>query len=94
MRLSVFRSNRHMYAQIIDDSSGHTVVAASTVEKGLGGAGSACSNKESASKVGTEIAKRAAEKGVTNVVFDRGLASYHGRVAALAEAAREAGLNF
>lgn len=94
MRLSVFRSNRHMYAQVIDDSTGTTVVAASTVESGLGGAGTIASNKEAAARVGSEIAKRAVEKGVTDVVFDRGVCSYHGRVAALADAAREAGLNF
>lgn len=94
MRLSVFRSNRHMYAQVIDDSTGKTLVAASTVEKDLGGAGTIASNKDAAAKVGSEIAKRAVEKGVTEVVFDRGVCSYHGRVAALADAAREAGLKF
>ena len=93
-RLSVFRSNKHMYAQIIDDSTGTTVVAASTVEKALGGAGTVAGNKEAAAKVGSEIAKRAIEKGVTEVVFDRGLRTYHGRVAALADAAREGGLKF
>ncbi len=94
LRLSVFRSNRHMYAQVIDDTTGHTVVSASTTEKALGGAGTIASTKEAAAKVGTEIAKRAVDKGVTEVVFDRGVASFHGRVAALADAAREAGLSF
>lgn len=93
-RLSVFRSNKHMYAQIIDDTSGTTVVAASTTEKALGGVGTAAGNKECAAKVGAELAKRAIEKGVTEVVFDRGLRTYHGRVAALADAAREGGLKF
>ncbi|MFK7821154.1 MAG: 50S ribosomal protein L18 [Planctomycetaceae bacterium] len=94
MRLSVFRSNKHMYAQVIDDSTGNTLVAASTVEKVLGGAGNAAGNKEAAAKVGAELAKRAVDKGITDVVFDRGVASYHGRVAALADAAREGGLKF
>lgn len=94
MRLSVFRSNKHMYAQVIDDATGHTVVAASTVEKSLGGVGKVAGNKESAAKVGTEIAKRAVDKGITDVVFDRGVCTYHGRVAALADAAREGGLKF
>ncbi len=94
MRLSVFRSNKHMYAQVIDDTTGQTIVAASTVEKSLGGAGKAGGNKEAAAKVGAEVAKRAVDKGVTEVVFDRGRSSYHGRIAALADAAREAGLKF
>ncbi len=93
-RLSIFRSNRHMYAQIIDDTSGHTVVAASTLEGDLYGAGKVAGNKEAAARVGGEIARRAVERGITEVVFDRGGAQYHGRVAALAEAAREAGLKF
>lgn len=93
-RLTVFRSNRHIYAQIIDDGSGTTVVAASTLESSLGGPGTVAGNKEAASRVGAELAKRAVAKGVKEVVFDRGGASYHGRVAALADAAREAGLEF
>jgi large subunit ribosomal protein L18 len=83
-----------MYAQVIDDTTGQTIVAASTVEKSLGGAGKAGGNKEAAAKVGAEVAKRAVDKGVTEVVFDRGRSSYHGRIAALADAAREAGLKF
>ncbi len=93
-RLSVFRSNKHMYAQVIDDKTGTTVAAASTMEKSLGGPGKAAGNKEAAAKVGAEIAKRAKDKGITDVVFDRGVCSFHGRVAALAAAAREGGLNF
>lgn len=94
LRLSVFRSNNHMYAQIIDDEAGNTVVAASTVEKDLAGSGKAAGNKAAATKVGKLIAKRAAEKGIKQVVFDRGPYQFHGRVAALAAAAREAGLEF
>ena len=90
-RLSVFRSNRHIYAQIIDDSAGHTLVSASTLE---GGSGKYCGNKEAAAAVGKAIAERATEKGITKVVFDRGLFRYHGRIAALADAAREGGLDF
>lgn len=93
-RLSVFRSNKHMYAQVIDDATGTTVTAASTMEKSLGGPGKAAGNKEAAAKVGAEIAKRAKDKGITDVIFDRGICTYHGRVAALADAAREGGLNF
>jgi large subunit ribosomal protein L18 len=93
-RLSVFRSNRHMYAQIIDDSQGRTLVSASTVETELGGAGTAGSNIEAAEKVGRLIAERATGSGITKVVFDRGSFRYHGRVAALADAARGAGLDF
>lgn len=93
-RLSVFRSNRHMYAQIIDDSRGHTLAAASTVEGEIAGPGGFGGNVESAEKVGRLIAQRAAEKGISKVVFDRGAFRYHGRVAALADAAREAGLDF
>jgi large subunit ribosomal protein L18 len=93
-RLSVFRSNNHMYAQIIDDSQGRTIAAASTVEKDLYGAGQYAGNKEAAAKVGQLIARRALEQGVKQVVFDRGEYRFHGRVAALAGAAREAGLEF
>lgn len=89
-RLAVFRSNKHIYAQLIDDQAGHTLASACTLEKGIDGA----SNKEGAKKVGAEIAKRAKEKGITQVVFDRGGYKYHGCVASLADAAREAGLEF
>lgn len=93
-RLSIFSSGKHIYAQIIDDVAGHTLAAASTCEKSLGGAGSAHSNCEGATVVGKAIAERAVAKGVTQVCFDRGGSRYHGRVAALADAAREAGLDF
>ena len=90
-RLAVFRSNNHMYAQIIDDTVGNTLVAASTLElKDLKNGG----NKEAANEVGKLVAKKAAEKGITNVVFDRGGYVYHGRVASLADGAREGGLVF
>lgn len=91
MRLSVFRSAKHIYAQIIDDSSGITLASASTLEKSSSGLGS---NISSASKVGSEIAKKAIKAGVNEVFFDRGSYKYHGRVKALAENAREAGLKF
>jgi len=91
MRLSVFRSAKHIYAQIIDDSSGITLASASTLEKSSSGLGS---NISSASKVGSEIAKKAIDAGVKEVFFDRGSYKYHGRVKALAENAREAGLKF
>ena len=91
MRLSVFRSAKHIYAQIIDDSSGITVASASTLEKSSSGLGP---NISSASKVGSEIAKKAIDAGVKEVFFDRGSYKYHGRVKALAENAREAGLKF
>jgi large subunit ribosomal protein L18 len=94
LRLSVTRSNKHMSAQIIDDSVGKTLVAASTTEKELGGSGKAQGNKDAAAKVGAAIGKRAVAKGITQVAFDRGRYQYHGRVAALADAAREAGLDF
>jgi large subunit ribosomal protein L18 len=94
LRLSVHRSNNHMYAQIIDDAAGKTLVAASTTEKELGGAGKPQGNKEAAARVGAAIGKRAKEKGIEQVAFDRGRYKYHGRVAALADAAREAGLDF
>lgn len=91
-RLSVFRSEKHIYAQIIDDVKGVTLVATSTVEKDLDL--KVGSNVEAATAVGTAIAKKALAKGIEEVVFDRGGFLYHGRVAALAEAAREAGLQF
>lgn len=93
-RLSVFRSNKHIYAQLIDDVEGRTLAAASTNEKELGGVGSANASVEAAAKVGEAIARRAGEKGVKEVVFDRGGYRYHGRVAAVADAARQAGLSF
>ena len=93
-RLSVFRSNNHMYAQIIDDTVGNTLVAASTVEKDVKAELEKTNNVDAAAYLGTVIAKRAIEKGIEEVVFDRGGFIYHGKVAALAEAAREAGLKF
>jgi len=90
-RLNVFRSLHHINAQIIDDVAGVTLVAASSAEKDFGAPGG---NKEAARKVGQLIAKRAAEKGITEVVFDRGGYLYHGRVKELAEGAREGGLKF
>lgn len=91
-RLSVFRSNRHIYAQLIDDREGRTVAAASTVEGALHGQGGA--DRAAAGRVGALIAERALAAGHKEVVFDRGGYQYHGRVKALAEAAREAGLSF
>lgn len=93
-RLAVYRSNKHMYAQIVDDVNGVTLCSASTMEASLGGKGNYAGNVESASKVGKVLAERAVEKGLKKVVFDRRSYKYHGRVAALAEAAREAGLEF
>lgn len=93
-RLAVFRSNDHMYAQIIDDSVGHTLVAASTLEKEIKAELEQTDTVEAAAYVGTVIAKRAIEKGIKEVVFDRGGFIYHGKVKALADAAREAGLEF
>ena len=90
-RLCVFRSLNHIYAQLIDDAKGVTLVSASSVEKDFGMNGG---NTEAARKVGTLIAKRAADKGITDVVFDRGGYIYHGRVQELAEGAREGGLKF
>jgi len=92
-RLCVFRSNNHMYAQIIDDTVGHTLCAASTLEKGAGDL-EYTDNVEAAAYVGKSIAEKALEKGIKEVVFDRGGFIYHGKVQALAEAAREAGLEF
>ena len=90
-RLNVFRSTNHIYAQLIDDVKGVTLAAASTLDKEFNGNGG---NKEAARKVGELIAKRAAEKGITEVVFDRGGYIFHGRVKELAEGAREGGLKF
>jgi len=91
-RLSVFRSNLHIYAQIIDDEKGVTIAAASTAEKDL--RGDKGTNKDAAERVGKAIAERAVKAGVKEVVFDRGGYSYHGRVKALGDAAREGGLSF
>jgi large subunit ribosomal protein L18 len=93
-RLSVFRSSKHIYAQIIDDGAGRTMAAASTLDKDLKGSLKKGSDLAAAQAVGKLIAERALQAGVTNVVFDRGGYLYHGRVKALADAAREAGLNF
>ena len=90
-RLNVFRSAKHIYAQIIDDKNGVTLAAASSMDKDFEGQGG---NREAAQKVGAAIAKKAIEKGITEVVFDRGGYIYHGRVQALAEGAREGGLKF
>lgn len=93
-RLNVYRSSKHIYAQLIDDVAGVTLVSASTVDKELSSAIGNGGNVESARKVGELIAKRAQEQGHKNVVFDRGGYLYHGRIQALADAAREAGLEF
>ena len=93
-RLSVFRSNNHMYAQIIDDVAGVTLAAASTVEKEVKAELTKTNNVDAAAYLGTVIGKRALEKGINTVVFDRSGYIYQGKVAALAEAAREAGLTF
>ena len=93
-RLAVFRSNNHMYAQIIDDTVGNTLVAASTLEKDVKAELEKTNNVDAAAYLGTVIAKRAIEKGIKEVVFDRGGFIYQGKIAALAEAAREAGLEF
>lgn len=93
-RLAVFRSNNHMYAQIIDDVAGNTLVSASTDQKEVKAELDKTNNVEAAAYLGTVIAKRALEKGITTVVFDRGGFLYQGKIAALADAAREAGLKF
>ena len=93
-RLAVFRSNNHMYAQIIDDTVGNTLVSASTLQKDVKAELEKTNNVEEAAYLGTVIAKKALEKGITAVVFDRGGFIYQGKVKALAEAAREAGLEF
>ena len=90
-RLNVFRSAKHIYAQLIDDVAGVTLCAASTVEKDMEGYGGNC---EAAKKVGLKLAEKAKAKGISDVVFDRSGYVYHGRVAALADGAREGGLNF
>ena len=93
-RLAVFRSNNHMYAQIIDDTVGNTLVSASTVQKDVKAELEKTNNVDAAAHLVTVIAKKALEKGITTVVFDRGGFIYHGKIQALAEAAREAGLEF
>ena len=93
-RLAVFRSNNHMYAQIIDDTVGNTLVSASTLEKEIKSELEKTNNVYAAAYLGTVIAKRAIEKGIKEVVFDRGGFIYQGKIAALADAAREAGLEF
>lgn len=94
VRLSVHRSGKHIYAQIIDDAKGQTLVAASSLEKTQREGMKTGANVEAAKAIGKLVAERAKEKGITDVVFDRGSYLYHGRVKALAEAAREGGLNF
>jgi large subunit ribosomal protein L18 len=89
-RLAVFRSGKHIYAQIVDDTKSHTLVAASSIEKDVKGGG----NKDGAKIVGTTLAERAKKAGIEVVVFDRGGFRYHGRIAALADGAREGGLKF
>ena len=93
-RLSIFRSGKHIYAQVIDDRKGTTLAAASSLDEGLQGKLKTGANKDAASEVGKLIAERAIAAGVKAVVFDRGGYQYHGRVAALAAAAREGGLSF
>ena len=93
-RLAVFRSNNHMYAQIIDDTVGNTLVSASTLQKEVKAELEKTNNVDAAAYLGTVIAKRAIEKGITTVVFDRGGFIYQGKIKALADAAREAGLEF
>ena len=93
-RLAVFRSNNHMYAQIIDDTVGNTLVSASTLEKEVKAELDKTNNMDAAEKLGTIVAKKALDKGITKVVFHRGGLIYQGKVKALADAAREAGLDF
>ena len=93
-RLSVHRSSKHIYAQVIDDANGHTMAAASTLEKDLKGSLKTGADTAAAAAVGKLLAERAVKAGVKEVIFDRGAYIYHGRVKALAEAAREGGLSF
>jgi large subunit ribosomal protein L18 len=93
-RVSVYRSNKHIYAQIIDDVAGHSLIAASTREASICADGENGGNIAAAEKVGEALAKKALAAGITQVAFDRGLYKYHGRVAALADAARKGGLDF
>ena len=94
MRLSVHRSSKHIYAQVIDDLNGVTLVAASSLEKVQRESGKTGADVEAAKAIGKLVAERAAEKGIQNVVFDRGRFMFHGRIKALADAAREGGLKF
>ncbi len=94
LRLSVYRSNKNIFAQIIDDDAGHTLVAASTAEESICPKGASGGNSDAAVKVGMAIAERAEKKGIVQVSFDRGQYRFHGRVRALANAARERGLSF
>jgi large subunit ribosomal protein L18 len=94
LRLSVFRSSKHIYAQVIDDRKGETLAAASSIEKDMRGSLKTGADVAAAKAVGKLVAERASAKGIKDVVFDRGGYIFHGRVKALAEAAREAGLNF
>jgi len=94
MRLSVHRSSKHIYAQVIDDLNGVTLVSASTMEKAQRESGKTGADIEAAKVVGKLVAERAGQKGIKNVVFDRGRFMYHGRIKALADAAREGGLDF
>lgn len=94
LRLSVHRSSKHIYAQVIDDANGNTLAAASTIDKEFKGKMKTGATVDAAQQVGTLLATRAKEKGVSQVVFDRGRFLYHGRIKALADAAREAGLDF
>jgi len=93
-RLCVFRSNKHIYAQVIDDTTGHVLCSASTLDKELRSTLEKTWNKDAAREVGKLVGKRALERGITTVVFDRGGYKYHGRVKELADGAREAGLKF
>jgi large subunit ribosomal protein L18 len=94
LRLSVFRSSKHIYAQVIDDRKGETVASASSIEKDMRGSLKTGANIDAAKAVGKLVAERASAKGVKDVVFDRGGYIFHGRIKALADAAREGGLNF
>ncbi len=93
-RLTIFRSHKHIYAQVVDDLEGRTLVAANSRDKGVSGSESYGGNKSAAAAVGKAVAERAIAAGITEVAFDRGAYKYHGRVASLADAAREAGLKF
>lgn len=93
-RLSVFRSGKNIYAQVIDDRGGNTVAAASTLDKEVRGTMKSGANRDAAAAVGKLVAERAVSKGLSEVVFDRGAYLFHGRIKALADAAREAGLKF
>ena len=93
-RFTVFRSSKHIYAQVIDDAAGHTLASASSLESDVKGKVKSGADKQAATEVGKRVAERAVHAGVKDVVFDRGSYMFHGRIQALAEAAREGGLNF